>query len=76
MAEIERILHRLQQLEDEIAETLRRLPAHSAKPPVMADLFELEDEQDMLRKKLQEGRIEGAFLSRKIPRISGGNPAD
>lgn len=54
MTEVERIQGRLQQLEDEIAETLRRLPAHSAKPPVMMDLFELEDEQDRLRKKLEE----------------------
>lgn len=52
--EIERIQSRLQQLEEEIAETLRRLPAHSAKPPVMIDLLELEDERDVLVKRLEE----------------------
>ena len=52
--EIDRIQNRLQQLEEEIAETLRRLPAHSVKPPVMIDLLELEDERDMLRKKFEE----------------------
>jgi hypothetical protein len=44
----------LKELDAEIAETLRRLPAHSAKPPVMLDLLELEDERDLLVKKLQE----------------------
>ncbi|MBU1568558.1 MAG: hypothetical protein KJ630_23390 [Proteobacteria bacterium] len=43
---------RLRELEEEIAETIRRLPAHSVKPPVMIDLFALEDERDMLLKKL------------------------
>jgi len=45
---------RLAELEEEIAETLRRLPAHSVKPPVMMDLLELEDERDMILKKLGE----------------------
>ena len=52
--EIEQIYHRLKQLEEEIAETLRRLPAHSVKPPVMIDLLELEDERDLLLKRLKE----------------------
>lgn len=52
--EIEQILHRLKQLEEAIAETLRRLPAHSVKPPVMLDLLELEDERDLLLKRLKE----------------------
>lgn len=52
--EIEQIHHRLKQLEEEIAETLRRLPAHSVKPPVMIDLLELEDERDLLLKRLKE----------------------
>lgn len=45
---------RLTMLEEEIEETILRLPAHSVKPPVMIDLLELEDERDMLRKQLQE----------------------
>lgn len=43
---------RLRQVELEIDETLLRLPAHSVKPPVMIDLLALEDERDILLKKL------------------------
>ena len=50
--EMEQIKKRLSLLEEEIAETLRRMPAHSVKPPVMIDLLELEDERDLLLKKL------------------------
>ncbi len=53
-SEINLIKERLKKLEDDIAETMRRLPAHSVKPPVMIDLLELEDERDLLLKKLQE----------------------
>ena len=54
ISEIDRMKERLQNLEEEIAETMRRLPAHSVKPPVMMDLLELEDERDLLLKKLGE----------------------
>ena len=54
ISEIHRIKERLKNLEGEIAETLRRLPAHSVKPPVMMDLLQLEDERDLLMKKLGE----------------------
>jgi len=49
---IEKMRDRLAELEALIAETEKRLPAHSAKPPVMMDLFILEDERDALLKKL------------------------
>jgi hypothetical protein len=55
-AEKERIANRLVELQEEIAETLRRLPAHSVKPPVMIDLLALEDERDHLLKQLGELR--------------------
>jgi hypothetical protein len=54
VSEIDRIKKRLKALEEEIAETLRRLPAHSVKPPVMMDLLKLEDERDLLMKKLAD----------------------
>ncbi len=54
LSEIDQIRERLGELEEEIAETLKRLPAHSVKPPVMLDLLELEDERDLLLKKLAE----------------------
>ena len=50
----EDIDRRLNELEREIAETRKRLPAHSIKPPVMMDLLQLEDERDeLLRKRAQ-----------------------
>lgn len=52
--EVSRMKKRLKELDEEIAETLRRLPAHSAKPPVMLDLLELEDERDLIIKRLRE----------------------
>lgn len=51
----EQIKKRLEILEEEIAETLRRVPAHSAKPPVMVELLQLEDERDLLLNKLEAG---------------------
>ena len=49
---IQAIQKRMSELEELIKETKRRLPAHSTKPPVMMDLLELEDEYDLLLKKL------------------------
>lgn len=43
---------RLAELEAAIAETEKRLPAHSIKPPVMHDLLDLEDERDRLQQEL------------------------
>ncbi len=43
---------KLEEIEAEIAETKRRLPAHSVKPPVMMDLLALEDEYDMVLKQI------------------------
>ena len=53
-SEIDRIKERLLRLEEEIAETMRRLPAHSVKPPVMLDLLQLEDERDLLLQKIND----------------------
>jgi hypothetical protein len=43
----------LDDLEEKIAETRKRLPAHSAKPPVMMDLLALEDEYDAVMKQIE-----------------------
>lgn len=51
--DIEVLQSRLAALEEEIRETEERIPAHSAKPTVMADLFNLEDEKALLLKKLK-----------------------
>ncbi len=50
--EYEKIKERMGQLEALIAETKKRLPAHSVKPPVMLDLLEYEDEYDVLLEKM------------------------
>lgn len=52
--EIEKIQNRMTELEELIAETKKRLPAHSTKPPVILDLLEYEDEYDLLLDKLNE----------------------
>ena len=45
---------RMKEIEAAIAEVKGRLPAHSAKPPIMHQLLDLEDEYDILQKKLNE----------------------
>jgi hypothetical protein len=50
---IDSIKRRMNELETLIKETKERIPAHSTKPPVMLELFEYEDEFDMLQKKLE-----------------------
>ena len=52
--EIVKIRNRLTELEALIADTKKRLPAHSTKPPVMMDLLEYEDEYDLLLDKLNK----------------------
>ena len=52
--EIKDVQKRMAELDMLIEETKRRLPAHSTKPPVMMDLLGLEDEYDLLLKKLNE----------------------
>lgn len=44
--------NRLKELDSEIAEARRRLPAHSVKPPVMHMLLDLEDEYDAVMQQI------------------------
>jgi len=44
--------NRLKELDKQIAEVKKRLPAHSVKPPIMTELFALEDERDAVAKQL------------------------
>ncbi len=48
MNRLETLKKRLRELDEEITETKKRLPAHSVKPPVMMDLLTLEDAYDAL----------------------------
>ena len=54
MNKLDTLKKRLQELDKEITETKKRLPAHSVKPPVMMDLLALEDEYDELLKQIEE----------------------
>jgi len=44
---------KLAELERKIKETEKRLPAHSVKPPIMTELFELEDEYEAMLTQLK-----------------------
>lgn len=44
---------RLQQIEFDIEEARRRLPAHSVKPSQMMVLIDLEDEREVILKQLK-----------------------
>lgn len=58
MNRLETLLRQQHVLAEAILETEKRLPAHSVKPPVMLDLFALEDEFARVTseiRKLQEG---------------------
>ena len=44
---------RLDELNEQIVETQKRLPAHSTKPPVMMELLALEDEYDAVMKQIE-----------------------
>lgn len=54
MNTLDELNNRLRELDEEITETKKRLPAHSVKPPVMMDLLALEDEYEDLLKQIEE----------------------
>ena len=53
MSRLAALKKRLRELDEEIAATKKRLPAHSVKPPVMMDLLALEDEYDRLLEQIR-----------------------
>jgi hypothetical protein len=55
---VDELKKRLSELEEEIEETKRRLPAHSVKPPVMMDLLALEDEYDDVLEQIRKAKEE------------------
>ena len=46
--------NKLSELEKKIKEVKKRMPAHSIKQPIMMELFELEDERDLVEKQILE----------------------
>jgi hypothetical protein len=51
---------RLKELDEKIRAVEKQLPAHSVKPPIMTQLFELEDERDVVFKELERLKSQGA----------------
>ena len=45
---------RLKELDEKIAEVNKRMPAHSVKPPIMTELFALEDERDEIAGQINQ----------------------
>jgi hypothetical protein len=54
MDQIKVLEEKLAEIEKRIRETEKRLPAHSVKPPIMTELFELEDEYESVFEQLKE----------------------
>ena len=54
MKTLKELEQRRLELDEEIKETKKRLPAHSTKPPVMMDLLALEDEYDDVMKQIND----------------------
>ena len=44
---------KLKELDEKITGINKRMPAHSAKPPIMTEMFALEDERDDVFKQLE-----------------------
>jgi hypothetical protein len=51
--DLKKLEGKLKELDKKIAEVNKRMPAHSAKPTIMTELFALEDERDEVFKQLE-----------------------
>jgi len=54
MEDIESLEQKLQELEAKIREIKQRLSAHSVKPPIMMELFALEDAYAEILRKIDQ----------------------
>jgi uncharacterized protein YqcC (DUF446 family) len=45
---------KLEEIDQKILETEKHLPAHSVKPPIMQEIFALEDEREAILAQLKE----------------------
>ena len=44
----------MDEIDRQILETEKHLPAHSVKPPIMQEIFELEDQREAILARLNE----------------------
>ena len=52
MSELDELNRQLKAIEAQIAEARDRMPAHSAKPGMMTELIDLEDQRDKILEKI------------------------
>lgn len=60
MSELKAIKKQLESVEAAIAEAKARMPAHSAKPGMMTELIDLEDQRDKLLEEIAQAENKGA----------------
>ena len=53
MCQKQELEEKLAELEMKIRQTEKRLPAHSVKPQIMTEIFELEDEYEAVSSRLK-----------------------
>lgn len=53
-SDLQALEKKLKEVDEKIAEVNQRMPAHSVKPPIMMQLFELEDEREALAKQIEK----------------------
>ena len=54
MNKIQELKKKLEEIDRQILETEKHLPAHSVKPPIMQEIFALEDERETILAQLKE----------------------
>ena len=54
MNKIQELRKKLAEIDQQILETEKHLPAHSVKPPIMQEIFALEDEREAILAQLKE----------------------
>ena len=51
--QIQALKKKLEEIDKKIEDVENRLPAHSVKPPIMTELFELEDEREAIVREIE-----------------------
>ena len=54
MNQKQELIRKLEEIDKQILETEKHLPAHSVKPPIMQEIFELEDQREAILAQLKE----------------------